>query len=154
MEETLHLNSNGISDRTWAGGPIADDDSDRDGTVLSSAVNLAACALGASMLSLPYAMFIAGPVVALVCLVLLGVMAFIAAQSILQAGVVAQKSSYASIVRHFFGDFEGSLTDILLSIALIVAAISYVVGLADLLPVRVSHRFLSSISNLSLDGCK
>lgn len=135
--ETLPLNRIGISDNTWSSSPVADDDSERTGSILSSSVNLAACAFGASMLSLPYAMSIAGPVVALVSLVLFGVLAFIAAQAILRAGIASEQSTYSSIVRHYFGDFQGLLTDILLSVALIVAAISYVVGLSDLLPVRL-----------------
>lgn len=135
--ETLPLNRVGNSDNRWSSNPVVDDDSERTGSVLSSSVNLAACAFGASMLSLPYAMFIAGPVVALVFLVLFGVLAFIAAQAILRAGIASGKSTYSSIVRHHFGDFQGSLTDILVSVALTVAAISYVVGLSELLPVRL-----------------
>lgn len=137
MEEAIPLSGINYGERLWSGEPAHAGSPERTGTVFSSGINLAACALGASMLSLPYAMSIAGPVIAIVFLVVFGCMAFLAAQFVLGAGVICQKSGYAAIIRHYFGPFYGSLMDALLAIALAVAAISYIVGLAELLPVRV-----------------
>lgn len=149
MEETLPLNASGDggANRMWSGELNFESASDRNGSIVSSAGNLAGCAFGASMLSLPYAMFIAGPIPALVFLTAFGVMAYMTAQAVLRAGVASQKSNYTTIVRHYFGNFQGSLAEILLSVALIVAAISYVVGLADLLPVGFAP-FLSIVSHI------
>lgn len=63
-------------------------------------------------------------------------MAIQAAQAVVSAGLKTKKSSYSAIVTHYFGPLQGSLAETLLSVALIVSAISYVVGLVDLLPVR------------------
>eukprot|EP00178_Gracilaria_changii_P012367 TRINITY_DN34_c0_g1_i2.p1 TRINITY_DN34_c0_g1~~TRINITY_DN34_c0_g1_i2.p1 ORF type:complete len:451 (+),score=66.60 TRINITY_DN34_c0_g1_i2:4331-5683(+) len=120
-----------VSDKTW---PIPGDAPTPTGTIFSSAMNLAACALGASMLSLPYAMMISGPIVAMQFIGIFAVMAFISAQAIVNAGLRCGKSSYDDIVRHYFGFGQGLVAEILLAVALIVAAISYIVGLADLLP--------------------
>lgn len=124
-----------ISNVTWAGEPESEGAPEKTGSVFSSAMNLAACALGASMLSLPYTMMISGPIVALEFLVLFAIMAIFAAQAVVNAGLRCQKSSYGEIVRHFFGPVQGTIAEVLLSVALIVAAISYIVGLVDLLPV-------------------
>lgn len=83
-------------------------------------------------------MMISGPVISLEFLIIFGIMAFVAAQAIVRAGLQARRSSYSAIVQHFFGFVPGVLVDILLSTALLVAAISYIVGLSDLLPVRLA----------------
>lgn len=127
-----------VSDKTW---PVPDDSPPATGTIFSSAMNLAACALGASMLSLPYTMMISGPIIALQFLVIFAIMAFVSAQAIVNAGLRVGKSSYDDIVRHYFGPVDGMIAEILLAIALIVAAISYIVGLAGLLPVSYSFPF-------------
>lgn len=87
------------------------------------------------MLSLPYVMMTSGPLIALFMMVLFGVMAFFAAQAVANAGLRCRRSSYDAIVRFYFGTYEGIIAEILLAVALLVAAISYIVGLADLLPV-------------------
>ncbi|CAN8069394.1 unnamed protein product [Agarophyton chilense] len=120
-----------VSDKTW---PIPDGAPPPTGTIFSSAMNLAACALGASMLSLPYAMMISGPIVAMQFIGIFAVMAFISAQAVVNAGLRCNKSSYDDIIRHYFGPVQGLVAEILLAVALMVAAISYIVGLADLLP--------------------
>lgn len=61
-------------------------------------------------------------------------MAYFAAQAVISAGLRCKRSSYAAIVRFHLGSGEGMLAEILLSVALIVAAISYIVGLVELLP--------------------
>lgn len=119
---------------TWAGEQESLDAPAKTGTIISSAMNLAACALGASMLSLPYAMMVAGPIPALTLLVLFAVVSYFTAEAVVNAGIRCRKSSYADIVRYYFGDVQGAVCDILLSVALAVAAISYIVGLRDLLP--------------------
>lgn len=86
------------------------------------------------MLSLPYAMFLAGPLLALQILFLFAFLSFYAAQTIVQAGRVAKQSSYPNIIRYFFGPIPAVFSQVLLSVALVVAAISYIVGLVDLLP--------------------
>lgn len=86
------------------------------------------------MLSLPYTMMISGPIVALEFLLFFAIMAFFAAQAVVNAGLRSKKSSYGAIVRFYFGPVQGVVAEILLACALIVAAISYIVGLADLLP--------------------
>lgn len=98
------------------------------------------------MLSLPYAMAISGPGVALFLLLFFAIIAFYAAQVIVLAGRSCQKSSYVSIVHFYFGAACARIVDSLISVALLVAAISYVVGLADLLPVRLSvfHHYSSA----------
>lgn len=80
-------------------------------------------------------MMISGPFVALVYLLVFGIMAFFAAQAVVNAGLRCKKSSYGDIVRHYFGPVQGTVAEVLLAVALMVAAISYIVGLADLLPV-------------------
>ncbi|CDF32965.1 unnamed protein product [Chondrus crispus] len=120
---------------TWAGESEPASAPRKTGTIFSSAMNLAACALGASMLSLPYTMMISGPIVALQFLIVFAIMAFFSAQAVVNAGLRSKKSSYGAIVRHYFGPIQGTIAEILLACALIVAAISYIVGLADLLPV-------------------
>jgi amino acid permease len=102
--------------------------------VLSSAMNLCACALGASMLSLPYAMAVGGPVATAGLLVVFAGVSFYAGQAVVDAGVRAKTSSYSAIVADAFGPVAGLAAETLLSVALLVAAISYIVGLADLLP--------------------
>lgn len=119
---------------TWAGEKESPDAPAKTGSITSSAMNLAACALGASMLSLPYAMMVSGPLVSLFMLVLFAVMSYFAAQSVVNAGLRCKKSSYAEIVRYYFGNVQGIVCDTLLSVALAVAAISYIVGLRDLMP--------------------
>lgn len=125
---------------TWSGENAAPDSPPTNGTIMSSSINLAACALGASMLSLPYTMKISGPVISIEFLIIFGIMAFIAAQSIVRAGLHARRSSYSAIVYDFFGFFPGLFVDILLCTALLVAAISYIVGISELLPVRILLR--------------
>lgn len=119
---------------TWAGEPEAPGAPEKNATIFAASMNLAACALGASMLSLPYTMMISGPIVALQFLIFFAIMAFFAAQAVVNAGLRSKKSNYADIVRHYFGSVQGTIADVLLAIALIVAAISYIVGLVDLLP--------------------
>lgn len=93
------------------------------------------------MLSLSYTMMLSGPVVSLLFLFVFALMAIQAAQAVVNAGLRSKKSSYGAIVRYYFGPWQGTIVEILLSIALIVAAISYIVGLVDLLPVRFAlHR--------------
>lgn len=122
---------------SWAGETEGEGAPPKTGTIFSSAMNLAACALGASMLSLPYTMMISGPLVALEFLVIFAIMAFFAAQAVVNAGLRSKKSSYAAIVTHYFGQTQGFIAEILLSVALLVAAISYIVGLVDILPVSL-----------------
>lgn len=86
------------------------------------------------MLSLPYTMMISGPLVALEFLVFFCIMAFFAGQSIVNAGLRCKKSTYGDIIRFYFGPAAGFIAEVLLSLALAVAAISYIVGLVDLLP--------------------
>jgi amino acid permease len=120
---------------TWAGEADAEAGALlRGGSVFSSAMNLAACGLGASMLSLPYAMMVGGPLVTLGMLLLFAVMAFVAGQAVVHAGLRARKSSYAAIVRDAFGAAAGTVAEVLLSVALLVAAVSYICGLSDLIP--------------------
>lgn len=120
---------------SWAGEELPESTPSLSGSVQASAVNLAACALGASMLSLPYTMYLSGPILALCFLFVFGAMAYVASQAIVRAGQVSGKSTYSTIIRHYFGKSQGLVIELLLAIALIVAAISYIVGLADLLPV-------------------
>lgn len=136
-----------ISNVTWAGESEGDDAPPKTGTIISSSMNLAACALGASMLSLPYTMMISGPIVALEFLVIFGIMAFFSANAIVNAGLRCQKSSYGAIVKYFFGATQGIIAEILLAMALIVAAISYIVGLVDLLPVSWREFFRSRMES-------
>lgn len=145
---------------TWAGEAEAHNAPEKTGTIFSSAMNLAACALGASMLSLPYAMMLSGPIVAIEFLVIFAIMAYFAAQAVVDAGIRCNKSTYSEIVRFYFGTSQGIFADVLLSLALAVAAISYIVGLADLLPVSVSIRlfiqvfvfFIYCIQSIALDS--
>lgn len=138
---------------SWAGEVLDASDPIMTGTVGGTAINLSACALGASMLSLPYTMSIAGPGIALDFLLLFAIMAYFAAQAVIRAGLAAKKSTYAEIVRTYFGPVCGFIVNILLSLALIVAAISYIVGLADLLPVRFLISSFIFISPLSYSSC-
>ena len=119
---------------TWAGEPESADAPPKTGSITSSAMNLAACALGASMLSLPYAMMLSGPVISFLLLLSFSVMAYFAAQAIVNAGIKCGKSTYAEIVEFYLGKSHGVFCDTLLSCALAVAAISYIVGLRDLMP--------------------
>lgn len=120
---------------SWAGEELPEASPALSGSVKASAVNLAACALGASMLSLPYTMYLSGPVVAFCFLLIFGLMSYIASQAVVRAGEASGKSSYSAIIRYYFGPSQGLVIELLLAVALIVAAISYIVGLADLLPV-------------------
>lgn len=122
---------------SWAGEvdlEEADNGAIRDGTVISSAMNLAACAFGASMLSLPYALMIGGPVPTFAMLILFAVVAFFAGQAVVHAGLRWKRSTYELIVGESLGTTVGIVAEAFLSIALLVAAISYIVGLAELLP--------------------
>lgn len=119
---------------TWAGEPEKEGVPEKTGTILSTAMNLGACGLGASMLSLPYTMMVSGPIVSLELLIFFAIMAFIGAQAVVNAGVRCQKSTYAQIIKHYFGEIEGVIAEVLLAVALIVSAISYIVGLVDLIP--------------------
>lgn len=119
---------------SWAGEPEGPDAPPKTGTITSSAMNLAACALGASMLSLPYAMMLSGPVISFSLLLFFAVAAYFAAQSITNAGLKCAKSSYSEIVEFYMGKSHAVFCDTLLSCALAVAAISYIVGLRDLMP--------------------
>jgi amino acid permease len=124
-----------LSAMTWAGEDDAEVGAiERTGTVFSSVMNLAACAFGASMLSLPYAMYIGGPVVVLVSLVAFGFGAYLSGQAIIDAGIRAKKSSYVGIVQHAFGGPASIFAEVLLTVALLVAGISYIVGLSEILP--------------------
>lgn len=134
VEEGTPFIPSQIAGKTWAGEDEGPDAAPKDGTIISSAMNLAACALGASMLSLPYAMMVSGPVVSFSLLLSFGVMSYIAADAIVQAGRRCSKSSYAAIVEAYLGKTHGVICNILLSCALAVAAISYIVGLRDLMP--------------------
>lgn len=140
---------------TWAGEDAPPDSPSTNGSIISSSINLAACALGASMLSLPYTMKISGPVISVEFLIMFGIMAFVAAQAIVRAGLHTHRSSYSAIVHHFFGFVPGVFVDVLLSTALLVAAISYIVGLSELLPVRsvLSNESEAKIRKLSLSIC-
>jgi hypothetical protein len=120
---------------TWAGEVDAEAGAiERTGTVFSSVMNLAACAFGASMLSLPYAMYIGGPAVVLTALVGFAGIAYLSGQAIIDAGIRSKKSSYADIVKNAYGTPAGIFAEILLTIALLVAGISYIVGLSEILP--------------------
>ncbi len=119
---------------TWAGELEPIDAPAKTGTVTSSAMNLAACALGASMLSLPYAMMVSGPVLSFFLLSFFAVASYFAAQGIVGAGLKSARSSYSQIVEYYLGKSHAIFCDILLSCALAVAAISYIVGLRDLMP--------------------
>jgi amino acid permease len=125
---------------TWAG----EEDSEvgaieRTGTVFTSVMNLAACAFGASMLSLPYAMYIGGPFVVLLVLFAFAIAAFVSGQAIIEAGIRAKKSSYVDIVQHAFGVPASIVAEVLLTVALLVAGISYIVGLSEILPSLVPY---------------
>jgi solute carrier family 38 (sodium-coupled neutral amino acid transporter), member 7/8 len=121
--------------KDWAGADDAEAGAVvRDGSVFSSVMNLCACALGASMLSLPYTMMVGGPLVTLDLLTLFAVMAFFAGQAVVRAGLRARKASYAAIVRDAYGPGAGTFAEVLLSVALLVAAVSYICGLSDLIP--------------------
>lgn len=129
---------------SWTGGASYDWSGSRDaesasallrtGSIFSSVMNLCACALGASMLSLPYAMSIAGPAAALVLLTLLAFLSFAASNAIVSAGGRARRTAYADIVTCAYGAGAGSFASALLSTALFVAAVSYICGLSDLIP--------------------
>lgn len=138
------------SKKTWAGEDMPVDAPPTNGSITSSSINLAACALGASMLSLPYTMKISGPVISLEFLLMFGIMAFVASQSIVRAGLHARRSSYSAIVYQFFGFVPGLFVDVLLSTALLVAAISYIVGLSELLPVRWIFSYSSQVCTAEL----
>lgn len=98
------------------------------------AMNLAACAFGASMLSLPFVLDISGALVGMFMIVGLALMAVLASSSIMHAGFRFRKSSYTKIVAEAFGKRASVFAEVLLCACLFVAAVSYVVGLADLLP--------------------
>lgn len=136
--------------RTWSGERAPQDAPPTEGTVQASSINLAACALGASMLSLPYTMLVSGAIISLEFLLLFAIMAYASSQAIISAGIATKKSTYSAIAYHYFGSACGIFVDILLSIALLVAAISYIVGLADLLPVSCFTPFLSYLLDLFL----
>lgn len=97
-------------------------------------MNLAACAFGASMLSLPYTLDISGGLIGVVLIVLLGALAVIAGNSIMHAGLCVQRSTYNGIVTVAFGKRVGAIHELLLMLCLFVSAVSYVVGLADIVP--------------------
>lgn len=119
---------------TWAGELEEEDALPKTGTVISSAMNLAACALGASMLSLPYAMMVSGPIVSYSLLTFFAIASYYAAQFIVSAGLKSTMSTYSKIVEFYLGKSHALFCDILLSCALAVAAISYIVGLRDMMP--------------------
>mmetsp|Transcript_33398 Transcript_33398/g.131707 ORF Transcript_33398/g.131707 Transcript_33398/m.131707 type:complete len:444 (-) Transcript_33398:1930-3261(-) len=117
---------------SWAGDPVQEDRA--HGPVLDLAMNLAACAFGASMLSLPFVLDISGALVGMFMIVGLALMAVLASSSIMHAGFRFKKSSYTKIVAEAFGKKASVVAEVLLCACLFVAAVSYVVGLADLLP--------------------
>eukprot|EP00172_Hildenbrandia_rubra_P003391 Plantae.Rhodophyta-Hildenbrandia_rubra.ctg53962.p1 GENE.Plantae.Rhodophyta-Hildenbrandia_rubra.ctg53962~~Plantae.Rhodophyta-Hildenbrandia_rubra.ctg53962.p1 ORF type:complete len:429 (-),score=18.48 Plantae.Rhodophyta-Hildenbrandia_rubra.ctg53962:355-1641(-) len=104
------------------------------GSVFSSSSNISACAFGASMLSLPYVLYISGPLWGMLLLVFSGVLSSLAAKAIYDAGRIVNKSSYAGITRSILGGHAGVVAEIMLALSLLFAAITYIVGLADLLP--------------------
>jgi len=73
-----------VAGLSWAGEIEAPDAPEKTGDIVSSAMNLAACALGSSMLSLPYTMMVAGPVTSFALLLSFAVMSYYAAESIVQ----------------------------------------------------------------------
>jgi hypothetical protein len=101
-------------------------------------------------------MEIGGPLVTLLLLTVFAVMAFFAGQAVVNAGIRAKRSSYAGIVTDAFGPTAGLFAEFLLSAALLVAAISYIVGtlmgalLALYRFVSMNHRAFPS-SDLCLD---
>ena len=104
------------------------------GSVYTSSANLSACAFGASMLSLPYVLHISGPIWGIALLLLTGALSMHAAQAIYEAGRESGKTTYAGIARAVLGIPAGAISEFLIAISLLLAAITYVVGIADLLP--------------------
>lgn len=119
---------------TWAGEPVEPGAPPATASPFAAVMNLSACALGASMLSLPHALAASGPVLALFVLAFFGLMAVLSSRAVVRAGLRCARSSYADIVRTFFGRAQGAAAEILLALALALAAMSYIVGLAGLLP--------------------
>ncbi|KAA8496856.1 putative sodium-coupled neutral amino acid transporter 8 [Porphyridium purpureum] len=130
----------------WAGEAFGPADREPTGGLVSSIMNLCACAFGASMLSIPFAMEHAGVLPILGLLVLLGAIATKAAASIIQAGRRCECSSYNGIMSAYFGAFAGHVCESLLALCLALAAMSYIVGLADMLPDMIAAT--GSISRL------
>eukprot|EP00808_Paulinella_micropora_P016478 g19026.t1 len=123
-----------ISIKSEKNGDVPLNGNERDSLAaqLSVSINLSACAFGASMLALPYSLELVGPLLALF---ILCVMCWLAAQSALSLVRVGIKcGGSARVVAVFLGHRMEALYQAIVSLCLVSAALSYIVGLAELLP--------------------
>lgn len=126
----------------WTGTPLSAGTPPPHATIPASVLNLSACAFGASILSIPHAFAAAGGPAAGIATLFA-----VAAASAWSAGVVADAGratgapALRSIVGATFGLLAGAATDMAVCGALAVAAVSYVCGVVELVPLLLPSLF-------------
>ena len=110
------------------------DDTSKSGDVLLSCANLAACAFGASMLSLPLVLKITGAFWGVLLIGGTGILAILSAQVLSDAGRTVNKDSYKDVAGALLGRQGAAIAGILVSFSLYFAAVSYIVGASEVAP--------------------
>lgn len=119
----------------WTGTPLRAGTPPPHGATAAAVVNLAGCAFGASILSLPHAFAAAGgPAAGAATLAAVAAAAAWSAGVVADAGRATGAPALRSIVGASFGMLAGAATDMAVCGALGVAAVSYVCGVVELAP--------------------
>ena len=103
----------------------------------ATSLNLAATAFGASILSLPFTLgheATGGPFFGLISLLLIGGLALASAEVFVAAARRHSQTSYSGVVERAFGRTVGKIALTLVNVCIFVAAVSYIVGIAENLP--------------------
>ncbi|KAK1868009.1 hypothetical protein I4F81_010506 [Pyropia yezoensis] len=126
----------------WTGTPLSAGTPLPHATIPASVLNLSACAFGASILSIPHAFAAAGgPAAGIATLVAVAAASAWSAGVMADAGRATGAPALRSIIGATFGLLAGAATDMAVCGALAVAAVSYVCGVVELVPLLLPSLF-------------